>query len=444
MSEELSILTPRQPHPDICQWVKCEYSHHSTDPKNGKPTVHVGAPPLMPGTIIFVHGVNSEGEWYEEAAKQIAEGLKKRLGRKDLEALVPDGENKKRFLMKKANREFIRSPILPFYWGYKLQPGDKTRYPGIYHDTDDAWGGGPFQNGTNNLPAFWQPGFKRRPLSNAALAWLVDLNSANPEPGRQLMDAPPRDYMIHAARRLAYLIDDIRKNLPNEPVNIVAHSQGNMITLLAMLFLEEGTRAPDTLILNNAPYAFDTKLADWLTSCDGWCDVQTEAARVNTFAAVAERIAKAKAPRVAETNSDDCALYAPKGCSTVHMQYNPNDTDEQRALSIGTLPVNEEGQRWDQSPLHSRAEYDGNQGKVFVNFNPNDRVIGIASVSGIGWRGIDATYLNDQGSHFPNVYQRIFVRNMDGQTVTLPESMADPLTGKVKTITHYLSTTYLH
>ena len=32
-------------------------------------------PPHMPGVIIFVHGVNSEGEWYDKAEKALCEGL---------------------------------------------------------------------------------------------------------------------------------------------------------------------------------------------------------------------------------------------------------------------------------------------------------------------------------------------------------------------------------
>jgi hypothetical protein len=40
--------------------------------------------PDMPGIIIFVHGVNSEGEWYEAAEQNILAGLNKRLGRSDL------------------------------------------------------------------------------------------------------------------------------------------------------------------------------------------------------------------------------------------------------------------------------------------------------------------------------------------------------------------------
>jgi len=37
-------------------------------------------PPHLPGIIIFVHGVNSEGEWYDKAEQALCEGLNERLG----------------------------------------------------------------------------------------------------------------------------------------------------------------------------------------------------------------------------------------------------------------------------------------------------------------------------------------------------------------------------
>ncbi|WP_211443281.1 T6SS effector phospholipase Tle3 domain-containing protein [Collimonas humicola] len=422
MADELSTLPLRlRPHAGISQWVECRYSYSDINPQTGNGTDHVAVPDLMPGTIIFVHGVNSEGEWYEAAAKQFADGLQKRLGRKDLEALEPlreDEGDKHRFRHTRKDGSLYRSPIIPFYWGYKLQDGDLEKYPGIYHGDDMAWGGGPFQNGTNNINRFWGDGFKKKLLGG-----LSDLDKMNPELGRQLEDAPPRSYMIHAARRLANLIDQIREDCPNEPINIVAHSQGNMITLCAMLFLKESTRAPDTLLLNNAPYAFDTKITDWLTK-DSNLSGPSENARKETFANIAKRIAKAKDGYPAtETTAQECMRYAPKDLRTVHMQYDPNDTEEQRNISIGSGVVNDKGQRWYEDVLYSRADFDHNRGKIFVNFNPNDRVIGVSAVEGIGWRGIAEKYLSETNSTFPNVYQRLFVRNSDGKTV------ADPVKG---------------
>ena len=202
MNDEFSTLPRIHPAKEKAQWVSARYLRTESDG-----TLVMDVPYLMPGTFIFVHGVNSVGEWYADAAMQLCDGLNKRLGRSDL-------------------AHGARSPIIPFYWGYKMQPGDEKRYPGLPRDEHNAWGGGPFQNGTNNLLQFWQDGFKRK-----LLAGLIDLQRLNPDITRQLKDAPPRAYFVHAAKRLANLVDTIREDFSNEPLNIIAHSQGNMITL---------------------------------------------------------------------------------------------------------------------------------------------------------------------------------------------------------------------
>jgi hypothetical protein len=35
----------------------------------------------LPGVVIFVHGVNSDGEWYDAAEQGLCEGLNARLAR---------------------------------------------------------------------------------------------------------------------------------------------------------------------------------------------------------------------------------------------------------------------------------------------------------------------------------------------------------------------------
>lgn len=37
----------------------------------------------LPGVVIFVHGVNSEGEWYKASEEGLCKGLNRRLGRLD-------------------------------------------------------------------------------------------------------------------------------------------------------------------------------------------------------------------------------------------------------------------------------------------------------------------------------------------------------------------------
>lgn len=73
-------------------------------------TRNVGIPRPMPGIVILVHGVNDVGEAYQNQEKGILAGLGKRLNRQDFYAhewkdyrIITPG----------------RSPIIPFYWGYK-------------------------------------------------------------------------------------------------------------------------------------------------------------------------------------------------------------------------------------------------------------------------------------------------------------------------------------
>jgi pimeloyl-ACP methyl ester carboxylesterase len=285
-----------------------------------------------------------------------------------------------------------------------MPPGHEKRYPGIPRDEDNAWGGGPFQNGTNNLLQFWQDGFKRK-----VLAGLIDLQRLNPDITRQLQDAPPRAYFIHAAKRLAKLVDTIREDYPDEPLNIIAHSQGNMITLCAMLYVKH--RAPDTLILNNAPYSFDVKVTDWLAAANGLSDVQSEGARLRTFQAVARKIAAAKSFYKRDEISAACATGDTPGQVGAYLHHQPEcDIWHDQ---IGGGAVNDTGQCWNECGYASRD----NRGKVFVNFNPHDRVIGISAVEGIGWRGIPDRILGPSRSSLPNVYQRVFARNSGADEV---------------------------
>ncbi|MEJ8825790.1 hypothetical protein WKW80_27790, partial [Variovorax humicola] len=195
------------------QWVEGKCT--GIDRDNPVRTHTVGIPHLMPGTIIFVHDVNSESEWYRDAAEQFAHGLNFRLGRDDLQRLEKANPTDVRFLTHNKSGNRTRSPIIPFYWG------------------------------------------------------------------------------VHAARRLANLVKTIRRDLPNEPINIIAHSQGTMIALCSLFYLD-GVRGPDTLILNSSPYRFDTGITDYLAAAGGTQKVASTEARVATFAKAAEIMQKAK------------------------------------------------------------------------------------------------------------------------------------------------------
>ena len=359
--DDLSTLTPVEPDQGKAQWVQGILT--GTDKDNSTRTHTVGIPHLMPGTIIFVHGVNSEGEWYKNAAEQFSVGLNKRLGRTDLKSLDDDPSNSKRFLREKDGKR-ARSPILPFYWGYSV-PSDQRKKvvegtgdveTGALCDPhgnplrkDGTWGGGPFQNGTGDLLAFWrQSGFQSRILHNK-----ISLDRLNPVVGRHLLDCPTRLYYVHAARRLAHLVKTIRADLPNEPINIVAHSQGTMVALCALFYLDrEGVRGPDTVILNSSPYHFSPFKMDFLMAAEG-DEVQSEDARVATFAQAAAILEKARvnfkylpAPDApcshepAHRHKYDDYLFAhqPPNNPQWHAEIGAGDIAMQRVLARGSVP----------------------------------------------------------------------------------------------------------
>jgi len=93
-------------------------------PGGGTTLVPVDRP--MPCIVIFVHGVNSEGEWYDIAEKALVEGLNTRLGRKDLAPNVYDPTDSRNF------QGAARSPVIRFYWGLPRAAGSRSR-----HSCDD-------------------------------------------------------------------------------------------------------------------------------------------------------------------------------------------------------------------------------------------------------------------------------------------------------------------
>ncbi|MGJ7609836.1 MULTISPECIES: T6SS effector phospholipase Tle3 domain-containing protein [unclassified Variovorax] len=432
--QDLSSLTPVVPDPGKHQWVKGKST--GTDDKQKERTHTVGVLDLMPGVIIFVHGVNSDGEWYFDASEEFAKGLNQRLGRDDLERLVPDKEGNKdkvtanRYLKTDESGKRIRSPVIPFWWGYQTQPTERkivkgtdqlgstparTDFYGNPLRTDGAWGGGPFQNGGSALTSFWLPtGFRKDVLFG-----MIDVNTINPVVGRMLCDCPPRLYYAHAARRLANLVKDIRKNLPNEPINIVSHSQGTIVAMCALFFLGDDVRGPDTLILNSSPYRFDTAKTDFISAADGRRSVQPEPARVATFVNAARIMAGATKgypappePKFACTvehkprHAYDDAVYCHK----------PADAPQWQA-EIGGKVEDPDGPRGqDGKPWWSNAKFERSdtRGKLFVNFNPGDRVIGVSAVSGMGWRGIPTRYM-EKVNQEKNVQQRLFARGTNGE-----------------------------
>ena len=67
-----------------------------------------------------------------------------------------------------------------------------------------------------------------------------------------------------------------------------------------------------------------------------------------------------------------------------------------------------------------------NRGKLFVNFNPGDRVIGISAVEGIGWRGLPTKYFDAGNNQLgANVMQRLFVRGSTDPKETVEPGRAE-------------------
>ncbi|MFM9424184.1 pimeloyl-ACP methyl ester carboxylesterase [Variovorax sp. GrIS 2.14] len=441
------------PDPGKYQWVQGKVT--GIDDKQTDRTHTVGVPHLMPGITIFVHGVNSDGEWYFDASGQFAKGLNQRLGRDDLEQLASDnvGDKNKatahRYLKVKDGQR-INSSIIPFWWGYKVEKSEQKMVKGTDQTgetpastdgygnplrTDGAWGGGPFQNGGAALSSFWLPTGFRKDILNG----VIDVNAVNPFLGRILCDCPPRLYYAHAARRLANLVKDIRKNLPNEPINIVSHSQGTIVALCSLFFLDE-VRAPDTVILNSSPYRFDTQITDYGSASDGRHSVQPEAGRIQTFANAAGILSKAikdyPAPPAAKAectvehrpcNAYDDVVYVNKPANAPLWQAEIGGKVEDPKG-----PRGQDGKPWWSDPKFERRE---TRGKLMVNFNPGDRVIGVSAVSGMGWRGIPPQYIAQIGS---NVQQRLFARgtNPEHNPAVGSKPTGEPLPYFYKQIVH--------
>ncbi|KWA28735.1 effector protein Tle3 domain-containing protein [Burkholderia territorii] len=344
-------------------------------------------PPHMPGVIIFVHGVNSEGEWYDAAEQALCEGLNDRLNRTEGTALSAN-EYSSEWDQRPSTRRIVKvgnSPVIRFYWGYRAADGTERnwRIPlrnlrgtdlsawGTPDCTNEKgpwfWGGGPFQNGTNNLQQLWsEAGFKRHVLG-------FDMQTLNTEADRQLQDAPPRSYYAHAAQRLADLIDHIRKECPRDTVTVMSHSQGTMIAMAATALCK--TRAPDALFVMNSPYALDDKLTDALA-----CGTErpTPEARVNTFRNIANRIKEDK-----RVFTDAQLQQLQCGASEDMNFWRP---DNQR-----------------KSGVHERD----NHGRLYVYFTPHDRVMGAVPLQSIGWQGVDDKLLAELGD---TVKQRMLAR----------------------------------
>jgi pimeloyl-ACP methyl ester carboxylesterase len=377
-----------------------------------KPMILIEQMPL-PGIVIFVHGVNSDGEWYTPCEKGLCDGLNARLRRRQGEIVhaSPDGGQLKpaAYLPELTDDGFINpdmtdktfikadpnfSPVIQFRWGYKACGPDLKAYgPGLYLNEEDYWGGGPFANGCTSLPDLWGEG-----LSDSLFLWL-HVQHLNPTNDRNVYACPPRPYYVLAALRLAELVESIRKKQADVPITIVCHSQGNMIGMAAAFLGDRlapakdgagksGRCVADNYVLCNAPYSLVKK-----NLTQGWAERamkdgkgsggrQTYEARCKTLAAFFDIIRK----------------QAPMEQSAEHI-------DE--LMKNEAHGFNAKSDRKEHGFGATLATY----GRVTLYFNPHDHVISASTVQGIGWRGLSQLEIDDTKGE--DVFsQRVFAQNI--------------------------------
>ncbi|HDS6853856.1 MULTISPECIES: DUF3274 domain-containing protein [unclassified Enterobacter] len=376
-------------------------------------TRNVGVPRPMPGIVILVHGVNDVGEAYQNQERGILAGLGKRLNRQDFYAhewkdyrIITPG----------------RSPIIPFYWGYKPVThddyrADQKRYreevgklshsahlpydayqednennkkvlgndgqgPFKYQndnfknalDTNFAKGGGTFANATTNIPDMLGPGAGGIALAAAGFATLYMNGGDYTHP---IFPNPHRIYQFFAAQRLADLIIQIRSEpvTAKDVINIVSHSQGTIITMLANMLVKQANFVPvNCTILNHSPYSLEGRLSEDLQPGHH----QTAFARQETF-------------------KNFCALMA--------TQYKDGELSDADLLAMEadcTL------RKPSDNPLRKEIKYRrDNNGKVYNYWCPQDGTVSLQNIQGFGWRGIPAQI----ASNIPNLRQRAFCQH---------------------------------
>ncbi|ECH7622491.1 DUF4150 domain-containing protein, partial [Salmonella enterica subsp. houtenae] len=372
--------------------------------------------PTMPCIVILVHGVNDVGEAYQNQDEGICKGLNTRLGRTDLNPHTWPAET---FMISDVDGNIASSPVIPFYWGYKpvdhaAWEADQRRYradlkekhndadlpydtyrefdekkiaahAGEHIDNLNNWldascakGGGTFANATTNIPDMFGPGTAGKLLEAVGL-----INSRNDimndgDWSHPIYQNPHRIYQAYAARRLADLILTIRRNPDTESdtINIVAHSQGTIITMLAnMWVVKEGGLPADCLILNHSPYSLENRLLE--DAMPG--NQQTDVARQKTLAHLCKLMAKDRPNQDGDLHHDEAYI--------------------QNLKDNGCLA---DKATWDD-PHYNRNNF----GMVYNYFCPNDGVVSMTPVQGFGWRGIPDDISETSGD---NLSQRVFCK----------------------------------
>ncbi|XXN66231.1 T6SS effector phospholipase Tle3 domain-containing protein (plasmid) [Enterobacter ludwigii] len=400
----------------------------SLSPQSVKVRAECKIPIHYPGIIFFVHGVNSTGEWFSSAEENICNGLNDRLGLNGTPyMLVPNKytcDNAGDFDKYKRDRELLNSenansPVVRFYWGYRAKDGNEDIYkiPLVNLNNEDYhhlrnqgadpeilcgkgpwfWGGGPFQNGTNNLVSLWgESGF------NEKLRYVgAEVQTFAPDFDRLLKNAPPRKYYAHAAKRLSDLIDSIREKYPRDTISIISHSQGTMIALAATALAQ---KAPDSLFILNSPYAMNTKSSDYFSLPDQ--EILSDRAREKTLEAIIEKIAKRasflpfdKYNELFVGQSDDNQPWTPaiNHKSKIPLKtktYVPDGLESSGA----NYPIVKPKLREDITTSERWISERDNHGRFYIYCNPHDRVMGSTPLLSLGWQGLPNNGL-DQKPH---------------------------------------------
>lgn len=352
-----------------------------------------------PCIAILVHGVNDLGGVYDDIETGICTGLNERLdhllnqqGTRSVAALNPasysspqddagrapnpDAVYYRRIADQSKDGGPVRSVVIPFYWGYReeeaqiIKDTDHGEWLDRYFnrlDKDGTKGGGVFANATTSLPDMFGQGFSGKVAGLSA-------NANFGTPDHPLLPAPSRRYMVLAAQRLAMLVRIIRRyrhadgrSGQDDTINVVGHSQGNLIALLANALLhEQGQRPIDGLTMMSPPYSLQESFLEHSELDNAQ---QTSQARLQTLSNIVRHIG-----------------------SHVHARPSFQDmADPSKHSCVGGL-------RWTGGQCETtidgktvRFDERDNRGTVHLYFSPQDQTVGMANVQGIGWQGVADT-----------------------------------------------------
>ncbi|NPT41789.1 DUF3274 domain-containing protein [Paraburkholderia sp. 1N] len=365
---------------------------------------NVARPRDLPGIVIFLHGVNDPGANYETVEQGLCKGLGERLNRPDFVAGAYGAAYKDKAKQKakgQSDRETevvladpdtylyqrtgkgAHSVFIPFYWGYRADPkeilkdkaGKPTQLRSQYQDVrgnrldaNFAKAGGMFNNATTNIPDMYGPGFASSYVSRTVLKTAMSNYQFSGT-------SPERHYFVLAAERLAMLVSEIRAVAPDETVNIMGHSQGTIITLLAQALLhDKGLRCADCVIMVDSPYSLgEHGLMTWATQPNA--TQQTSQAKLNTLINIVTAVTEA--PHRQPPLDQLCLDNVQSGGRAGYKWTPQSGTREDQQRQLCVFPERD------------------NRGRVYLYFCPEDSTVDLPIVKGIGTHGVPDTVTAD-------------------------------------------------